>query len=462
VTSLTIAPPPDPPRLRSGYFGIDYSDHPSPVFHNVSLYAQDRWRATPRLAVTYGVRWERNSPPSDDPVPGAIVIAGVEDPRLGIAFELRQANGWETVLRGGWGIFYNLGTGPATAIGTPYTLRSLTGASYPLDAAALEPPPLVPSPPYGPFFPVQAFDPNLELPRTYQMNLTLEQALGRNQALSVSYVAALGRELLWNEILLDPNPEFARVSVTRNGASSDYNALQVHFERRFSHGLGAIASYTWSHAIDVSSSDAAYHPTAELLSLGLDRGSAAFDVRHVLTAAATYSIPAPTGGGFAGALLGNWSVDTIFRTRTAFPVDVCSGDLLGVRGYGRPDLVPGVPLYLDDPSAPGGRRFNRAAFTVPGGRQGTLGRNVLRGFPATQLDLAIRRSFDVTEKLEVQFRGEVFNVLNHPNFAAPDGALASHDFGRATEMLAQGLGGLNPVYQIGGPRSIQLALKLRF
>ncbi|HSE97418.1 MAG TPA: TonB-dependent receptor, partial [Blastocatellia bacterium] len=136
--------------------------------------------------------------------------------------------------------------------------------------------------------------------------------------------------------------------------------------------------------------------------------------------------------------------------------------------FTRPDLVSGVPLYIDDPSVAGGRRINRAAFvTPPPNQQGTLGRNSLRGFAMSQLDFALRRRFQLTEGLNLQLRADFFNVFNHPNFADPNGSLNNALFGNALfgqslQMLGRSLGGLNPLYQIGGPRSIQLALKLQF
>ena len=118
---------------------------------------------------------------------------------------------------------------------------------------------------------------------------------------------------------------------------------------------------------------------------------------------------------------------------------------------------------------PGGKIFNSAAFTAaPPGQQGDFGRNVLRGFDATQADLGLQRAFRITEKTALRLRGEFFNVLNHPNFGSPTNSLTSPLFGRSTETLANSLGsggangGFNPLYQIGGPRSVQLALKLVF
>jgi hypothetical protein len=128
-----------------------------------------------------------------------------------------------------------------------------------------------------------------------------------------------------------------------------------------------------------------------------------------------------------------------------------------------------VPLELHGTQYPGGKIFNRAAFSAaPAGRQGNFGRNVLRGFAASQADVGLQRQFHVTEKVGLRFRAEFFNIFNHPNFGNPSNDLTSPLFGRSTQTLASSLGsggangGFNPLYQIGGPRSIQLALKLQF
>jgi hypothetical protein len=128
-----------------------------------------------------------------------------------------------------------------------------------------------------------------------------------------------------------------------------------------------------------------------------------------------------------------------------------------------------VPLELEWSQFPGGKIFNKAAFTAPPvGQQGDFGRNELRGFGAAQADVALQRQFNLTEKLGLRLRSEFFNIFNHPNFGNPNNTLTSPLFGRSTQTLANGLGsggangGFSPLYQIGGPRSIQLALKLHF
>ena len=135
----------------------------------------------------------------------------------------------------------------------------------------------------------------------------------------------------------------------------------------------------------------------------------------------------------------------------------------------RPDVIVGVPLYLKDQSLPGGREINGVAFIVPQtARLGSLGRNALRGFPVTQLDLALHRRFALTERMNLQFGAEVFNLFNHPNFGDPVGDLGSGLFGRATTMFGRSLGsnvgsvGLNSFYQTGGPRNLQVSLALHF
>ena len=202
-------------------------------------------------------------------------------------------------------------------------------------------------------------------------------------------------------------------------------------------------------------------------------------VRHAVSAGVTYDIPAPAINAFADAILRGWSLQNVFQAWSPTTVNVFSAVVLDPFGTeeARPDIVPGQAQYLYGAQYPGGKAFNPAAFTNPpvdpttglAVRQGELGRNVLRGFGAWQWDLAVHRDFPIHESLVLQFRAEMFNVLNHPNFAPPNVIIGDPRFGLATRMLGQSLDGgfaggtpLSPLYQIGGPRSIQLALKLQF
>jgi TonB dependent receptor len=477
--------------IASGVAILANSGRLFPLFHNFSAFGQDTWRLTRQLTLTYGLRWEVNAPPKERNGNDALTVIGLDNPatmtvaprgtplwkttydnfapRAGVAYALSETRGREMVLRGGFGAFYDLGTGMAgNAINslTNTATKSLSGVPFPLPPDQAAPPAFTLSPPFRLFF---VSDPNLKLPRTYQWNVALERALGVHQTFSASYVAALGRRLMRQEGLFNANPSFGMVRVTRNSATSDYHALQLQFIRRLARGLQALSSYTWSHSIDISSSDFAFGLPATRADPKIDRGSSDFDVRHSFTAALTYDIPNKMKNTFA-SLLRDWSIDAIFRARTATPVNpVFFNRLFGVMSVKRPNLVPGVPLFVDDPTVAGGRRINRSAFVAPPpNTQGALGRNSLRGFQVWQLDLSLRRQFTLVEKCKLQLRADFFNVFNHPNFGDPDNALESATFGQSVQTLGQSLGsggiesGFSPLYQIGGPRSIQLALKIQF
>jgi hypothetical protein len=489
-----------------------------PVFRNLSFYGQDNWRPTNRLTINYGLRWELNVPPTEGNGHEAVTVSGLNNPatmtlappgtplwnttynnfapRAGLAYQLFRTSGRETVLRGGGGIFYDLGYGSiGNAFGNnayPYGATKILGVvPFPLSVTNAAPPTI---PNLGFLF---VFDPHIELPRTYQWNLSVEQSLGVDQSLTVSYVAALGRKLLRQDTLfgtafgggnLNPAvfPTSAQVIVARNTATSDYHALQAQFQRRLTKGFQALASYTWSHSIDIASNDSSNLNTpAARVDPRTDRGASDFDIRHAFNAAATYDIAPLFGDGVANAIFRNWSVDGIFTARSATPVNVVSTvsvPALGGNFTLRPDLVEGIPLYIDDPTAPGGRRINNTRVVIPGNpnpqigpflrpfpaRQGSFGRNVLRGFPVHQLDFAVRRQFYLGDRANLLFKTEFFNIFNHPNFGDPDAALLSQTFGFSTAMFGRSLGsggtlgGFNPLYQIGGPRSIQFSLKLGF
>jgi Carboxypeptidase regulatory-like domain/TonB dependent receptor len=492
------------------------------LFRNLGAFAQDTWRVFPRLTMTYGLRWDLDVAPSsingpnlpgatgfnlDDLSQLALAPAGTPPfktaygnfaPRVGIAYQLSQRPDSGMVIRGGFGVFYDLASSQVGNLilqaGYPFAARSscpdpsnpacpMGSLTFPLNSAAAAAPQIVP-PSATNQGTLAAFNPHLELPYTLEWNVALEQGLGRQQSLSASYVGAVGRRLLQSDFVFSPNPNLGEALLVSNGASSSYNALQLQFQRRLSQGLQALASYTWSHSID----DASAGSIGSLSNTGVptidpevNRGPSDFDIRNALSIGLTYEIPAPRMKLFADAILGHWSVESVIQARSAPPVNVFNtlygfDELLNGLTQVRPDVVPGVPFYLYGPQYPGGKAINAAAFTEPPTdsfgdplRQGDLGRNSLRGFGATQWDFAIHREFPIREALKLQFRAEMFNLLNHPNFGPPDPDLLDQTFGRSTQMLAQSLNGNNlgggafsPLYQIGGPRSMQFALKLMF
>jgi carboxypeptidase family protein/TonB-dependent receptor-like protein len=454
-----------------------------PVYNELSFFAQDTWRVSRKLNLHPGIRWDLNPPPTEANGIDPPAINSLENlaslqlaprgtplwrttynnfaPRMGVAYQLFSSTGRETVVRGGFGVFFDIGNSQGSAgFGFfPFVpSRPATNVSLPLNAAVAAPPPFTTTPPYPT---LATSDPNLKLPYTLQWSFGVEQSLGANQALTASYIGNVGRRLLVQRTLnlAAINPTFTTIRLVTNDATSDYHSLQVQFQRRLSKGLQARAAYTWSHAIDVVSSDA--------LSSILLRGNSDFDIRHVLTGAMTYDLPQSNFNAFANAILRNWSIDSRFNAQTGLPLNIISGTITdptdGTQISRRANLVEGVPVYLEEPTAPGGRVLNRAAFSTPAvGQQGSLGRNIIRGLPAWQVDLALRRRFTLTEKLNLQFRAEAFNLLNHPNFGAINTTLTSTTFGQATGMLGSQLSGLNPLFQVGGPRSFQFALRLDF
>ena len=461
---------------------------------NWSWYAQDEWKLSPKATFTYGVRWDYNPSPVgrdnqdlyafrnlDTPREAYLSEPGVDlydaspsnfAPRVGIAYQLGDKSGLETVLRGGYGLFYDMGLGiigDSVMLGAPYYRRTRQRGPFPTVVEGFAGLPFTTEPP---FHRADTLDPNIKLPRTHQWNVTVEQSLGASRSLELAYVAAIGRKLTRTEQYALGGVESAILFLTvgRSDASSNYQSLQATFRQRLSKGLQGLASYTWGHSIDNASTDTLLEPTADDVRLDLNRGSSDFDIRHMLNGALTYDLPEPSFSGFGKQLLRGWSFDALLRVQTALPVDLFESRLLGAGTFNsRPDIAPGAPLELEGRQYPGGRIFNRAAFVSPEEpRQGTLGRNTLRGFGLQQLDFTVRRRFALTERAGLQFRFELFNAFNTPSFANPIGDLASPLFGQSIQMFGRGLGmggssgGLNPLYQVGGARSIQLALKLQF
>jgi hypothetical protein len=471
------------------------------LYRNFSVYGQDAWRVSSRLTATYGLRWDINPAPRgadgltlttvqglNNPATMTLAPAGTPlyhtsyhnfAPRLGLSYELFHSDTRSTLLRGGIGIFYDLGAGSLGNIASNFphsTQLVLFGGTFPLTT----PPPAINRvPPVGV---VYVADPDLQLPRIYQWNASVEQGLTRHESLTVTYVGALGRRLLRQDNLVAPNSLFnSLINVTRNGATSDYHALQVQLNRRLSRGLQLLASYTWSHSIDIASNDsniAGFTPNSIVVGAfdpRIDRGSSDFDIRHSFSSALSYNIPEPKWDR-KWKVLRDWSVDLIGFARSAPPVDLTAGSLFGAVTTNaiRPDIVAGKPFYLQDPNVPGGRRLNAAAFAAPPQvnfsvvRQGTLGRNVFRGYGAWQLDAALHRVFKIHENFNLQLQAEAFNLFNHPNFGSPNTNVADSQFGLSSAMLGRTLGtgtqngGFSPLYQIGGPRSMQLVVKLNF
>jgi hypothetical protein len=487
-----------------------------PLYLNFSAFAQDEWKASTRLTLSYGVRWEVNPAPGvtkgikpytvegQSPSNWTLAPEGTPlwhtswynfAPRLGAAYLLHSKPGHETVLRAGGGVFYDTGQqlgsagfeGPGLSSGLNIHLL----VPFPLPVSEATPPIL--NPPVAPYNTVYAYPSHLQLPYTLQWNASLEQALGKSQALTLSYVGSHGARLLKLSELTGSaigNPIATDFYVYGSGLSSDYDSLQLQFQRRLSQGLTALASYTYSHCIDYGSQN---------YFVGYQRGNCDFDIRHNISTAFSYDVANVKRGGLAGALMHHWSLDDRFTARSGFPVLLhglpVTDPVTGSTYFSGLNLVQGEPLYIsgdqcaslydNNRACPGGRAINPSAFVLPAGcsflassclpgtSAGNAPRNGTRGFGALQMDVAVRREFPIYERLRLQFRAEAFNVFNHPNFGTIDENYCSPastspnyssgcTFGQATGTLASTLGVLSPLYQTGGPRSMQFAVKFIF
>lgn len=464
-----------------------------PLYENFSLFGQDEWKVTQRLSLSLGLRWEVNPAPGvtqglkpytvQGSSPSTWTLApqgtplwqttyGNFAPRLGAAYVLRNTPGWETVVRVGGGLFFDTGQqlGSIGFSGPGFSAIAYPPVSFPGPVAV----PAIINPPVAPYSgSVYGVAPHLQLPYTIQWNTSIEQALGKSQALTVSYVGSHAARLL-QENAFEPtsNPLSSLFYFVENGLTSDYDSLQIQFRRRLSRGLTALASYTWSHCLDYGSQN---------YLVGYQRGNCDFDVRHSLSTALSYDLPNLGHNRVVNTVLHNWGLDDRFTARTAFPVTLEGNGLVQPNGQvynAGLSVVSGQPVYLYGASCasvlqglhdlnpgqgcPGGRAINPNAFMNVSSGYGDAPRNFARGFGAWQMDLAARRDFPINERLKLQFRAEAFNLFNHPNFGSISPYFGTTTFGQATSTLANSLGVLNPLYQMGGPRSMQLSLKFVF
>jgi len=476
---------------QTSYLFIRKTDPARPTFNEFSAFIQDEWQFRPQITVSAGLRWDIN------PAPGAAdrqhpytVLGSVYDPasltlaprgtslwdtswynfapRLGMAWKARSAPRWETVVRAGGGVFFDTGNQVGAygfsglgflASNTPANSTMPFGASYYDFTTAV-------SAPYTSSF-IFAYPRHMQLPYTLQWNFSLDQALGRTQVVTISYLGAEGRRLLQQQYrsVNSFNPEFGIIYYYPGGVTSNYEALQVKFQRNVAAGFQALASYTWSHALDFGSTNT---------SLPLTYGNADFDVRHDLQAALSWDIPRTNHGSTLNTFANGWGIDGRLSVRSAFPITLTGNvivDPTGSYSYGSVNYDSSKAVYLYGPQFPGGRMLNggpnvpsaTAAFSLPTGTDtGNAPRNFVRGFGAGQFNTAIRRDFPIHGDVHLSFRAEAFNVFNQPNFGYIDPTLTDLQFGKATAMLNASLASMSALYQQGGARSMQFSLKLGF
>ncbi len=294
-----------------------------------------------------------------------------------------------------------------------------------------------------------------------QPNSTLLSTVANPYYGQIPVSSPLGRKTITNAQLLKPYARFQNVAVYRNNTGqTNYNAFEAKVEQRVSHGLYLLFAYTHSKLIDdassVFSSTVLSSPNSSSLIAAdtyrplLERDSSNGDMPNVLSFAAVYNFAEYRGHGFATALLGGWSVNTIYTMQSGMPVTVTqatnSNSALGV-SLQRPNLV-GKPNLAPADRTPA-RFFNTAAFiTAPQFTFGSASRNPVRGPAFRDLDLALVKHTAFAEKWDAELRTELFNITNTPAFAQPSGSFGSAAFGSITATTTD-------------PRVVQIALRLR-
>ena len=380
----------------------------------------------------------------------------------------------------------------------------------------------------------RAYDSGYRLPeKILSYTFSVQQQLPGSAVLTVAYVGSQGRNLFlrsWTNgiVGVNMNPvtgagsavlqygsRFAQIDYKTSGGRDNYNSLQTTLNRRYQKGFSLGASWTYGHSIGNTGGSNEAQTAQNPFNFNQDHGNNAFDVRPSVNATALYELPFGKGrkylnsGGARDYVLGGWEVGGVVNARTGLPVDVTLGrnDIVyqingtntfvnapivsnGVitttpvinnpyggafRNNRRPNVVAGVNPFLS--TGDGRYILNPAAFSIPTpGTFGNLGRYALHGPSLTQFDFTLHKRFQLSERLNVEFRGEIYNLFNHTNFANPAATLgnalgagnnqlqpnqpytsaaAGGVFGQATSTVTKDVG-------LGAQRQIQLSLRLNF
>ncbi|MGH9614123.1 MAG: hypothetical protein ACRD4P_13695, partial [Bryobacteraceae bacterium] len=397
-------------------------------------------------------------------------------PRAGLAYRM----GTKTVARAAYGIFYSapqlpvgvyLASNPPEIISTAFVNNQFdfagaqpASAGFSRQAAGV----ILGSA-------LNAVDPHASLPYTQQWNATIERQLSPSTLLTIAYVGTAGVHLnayvninqpipgVTPIAQRRPYPQFQTISSSENIDTSSYNALQITAERRMARDLSFQAAYTFSHSIDEDSGN--LQGFMDTYNSRLDRGNSAFNVPHRVSASWTYELPIK-GSRALRQLVNGWQLNGIVSLWQGLPFTVGSAaNTLNTGSATRASLAgPG------DGSLPPDQRsiqrwFNAAAFTPPGPQQfGNVARNTLQGPGTKQIDVSIFKNFYFhsgqvsgagDNSTRIQFRAEVFNVSNTPQFNNPNGTIGAAGVGTITSAGAP--------YQLQRlSREIQLALKFYF
>jgi hypothetical protein len=470
--------------------GVIY-DFPSNRITQTFYYVQDDFKLTPKLTLNIGLRYELYIPPVDrwdnqsnfDLGTGQMNLAGRGSnsralvnadknnfaPRIGFAYALQP----RTAIRGGYGISYypdKFGASGGT-LNNNYPFISLQqiipadrfkpDASLSIDKGIPVPvQPVLTAPSVPLVGSATYFDPNYKMGYIQFWNFTIQHQFTKNMSLETAYVGTRGVHLFGNNHVNinqpDPGPGAVQnrrpyygiaplaTSVPLRDSSewSIYHALQMKLQKRTANGLWLLATYTWSKAID----DNATSFNTRVWD-AVTRGPANTDFRHNFTASAVYELPIGKGRKFGSgmnsvldAIVGGWQINGINTFRTGLPSTATlstglANSTVNTGGSSRPDQVANPEMSSDSRTIY--QYFNTAAFVAPANnsfRFGNAGRNTVRGPSYEGFDFSLFKNFKIHEQVKLQFRGEFFNVFNHPNYGQPGTQLGAATFGTITSL----------------------------
>jgi hypothetical protein len=502
------------------------------TFNNgLSFFTQDEFRARPNFTLDLGLRWEYFGPLgekhnrlSNFDASGNLVGVGSPTlphaynrdfknfgPHVGFAWNLRR----NTVVRAAYGIYYDYVpqnlfianfTSSAGIVTNPSNPNNPNAVLDPVNALNFNAGGFTNPSPSNPVFsglasPQSIFitDHNLRTPYVQNWNLNIQRRLGAAFAMQVGYAGSKGTKLvrLYDANQSRANTNYGAIDVLSSGTSSTYHSLQTTARLQSWHRLSGFSTYTWSKSLDGASDGINFNSAnaafpQDSTNLAAEKGPSTFDTRHRWTSALNYQIPA--SGHLPKLVADGWQLNTIVTVQSGRPINVVTSNAgVNFNFVQRPDLIPGQNPILANWSPTTGYlnplAFKDPAVTPadPAGNFGNLGRDQIYGPGFWNADFSVSKLFPIRERLSLQFRAELFNIFNHPNFALPTNVIntafgfdgtqkplptpsASNNFCNSVQTcfhdglitqtpdVAQG----NPGLGGGGPRVVQLGLRLQF